>query len=276
MRTCRWALASTFPAAGLVGLLAACGSFSSDSSDGAEAGSTEGGPVADASPEATDGNTADRPIEGDAGGLGRATRTDDPFMCADFDDAVGPRIYSEGTPSNVPSFPNRVVMAPGKSAPNAMWSDTRDGGAENLTATGTSTTRHVRVELDVFVEPYGPAIDGALVRFGVSPDQCYVDVRLQATRLILQTHCGYADEAGDFYATTDILPNPIVTSQWVHLALDVDYANGKATASLDGKVKPALGLNPSAKPGGKPYVDVGINLDKVRVGFDNILAIAFK
>ena len=84
------------------------------------------------------------------------------------------------------------------------------------------------------------------------------------------------DEAGDYYAFKDILTNPIVASQWVHFALDVDYANSKATASLDGKVKPSLDLNPSAKPGGVPYVDVGINLDKVRVGFDNVLAIASK
>ena len=261
-------MASTFPAAGLVGLLASCGTFSSDSPDGAEAGATEGGPVVDASPEATDGNTADR---------GCATRTDDPLMCADFDDAVGPRIYSEGTASDVQAFANRVVMAPGKSAPNAMRSDTRDGGAEPLTATGTSMTTHVRVELDVFVEPFFPAtIEGALVRVGVSPDQCYVEVRLQSTRLILQTHCGYRDEAGDYYSATDILPNPILTSQWVHVALDVDYANSKATVSLDGKVKPTLALNPSAKPGGMPYVNVGISLDQVRVGFDNVLAIASK
>ena len=158
-----------------------------------------------------------------------------------------------------------------------MWSDTRDGGAPTLAATGSSTTRHVRVMLDVFVDPSSPApIDGALVRVGVSPDQCYAEVRLQATRLILQTHCGYGGEGGDYYDATDILPNPIVVSQWVHLALDVDYANVKATVSLDGKVKPTLALNPSAKPGGMPYVNVGVSLDKVRVGFDNVLATASK
>ena len=276
MKTWRWALASTFAAAGLVGLLASCSAFSSDSPGDAEAGATEGGPVGDASTEATDGNTADRAIEGDAAGLGCAARIDDPLMCADFDEPSGPRVYSEGTPSNVAPFPNRVVMAPGKSAPNAMWSDTRDGGAENLSATGSAPTTRVRVEFDVFVDPYGPAIDGALVRVGISPAQCYVDVRLQATRLLLQTHCVYTDDASDYYAFKDILTNGFVTSQWVHFVLEVDYANSKATASLDGKVKPSLDLNPSAKPGGVPFVNLGINLDKVRVGFDNVLAIASK
>lgn len=266
-----------FPAAWLVGLLAACSSFSSDSPDVAEAGATEGGSMTDTSPASTDGGTSEGATEGDAGGLGCATRTDAPLMCAHFDDAVGPRVYSEGLPSNVQPFTNRVVMAPGKSAPNALWFDARTSSATALTVTGGTTATRVRVALDVFVDPYAmEKVDGALVRVGISPDQCYVEVRLLPGSLLLQTHCVYTDEAGDYYRFQEILPNPIVSSQWVRVELDVDYATVRATASLDGNVRPTLALNPSAKPGGKPYVDVGTGLAKVRVGFDNILAIASK
>jgi hypothetical protein len=268
----RWALVSTLPA-GALALLMACGSSFTDVAEHPDAATTEGGPAVDGSASAE--GAADGSASGDAGGLACATRNDAPLMCADFDDMPTARVYSEGTPSNVQDFPNRKVRAPGASAPNGMWSETLNDLAHKLTASGTTDTTHVHVELDVFVEPWGTEkVDGALVRVGISPNLCYVEVRLQSTNLVLQTQCADADAAADPYRFVEILPNPIITAQWVHVALDVDYAISKATASLDGKLKGALDLNPFAAPGGKPYVDVGINLDKVTVGFDNVLAIA--
>lgn len=263
MKTIRAAIA-TLPAAG-VALLFACGSSFTDVAEHPDAAA--GG----------EAGAADGASSADGAALGCATRPDDPLMCADFDDVPRPLVYSEGTASNVAELPNRAVRAPGVSAPNGMWSDSRTAAGQKLTASGTTDTTHVHVELDVFVEDWGSAtVDGALVRVGVQPNQCYVDVRLQSTKLILQTHCVYTDDAADFYASTEVLPNPIVTSKWVHLALDVDYLTATATLSLDGKVKPSLGLNPSAAPGGKPFVDVGEGLDKAVVGFDNVLAFATK
>ncbi len=272
MKRASFALASTLPAA-VLGVLAACGSFSGDGAVGPVDASTEtaasnDGPAPEAALDAT---------KGDAGGLSCATRTDDPLMCADFDDVPTPRVYSEGTPSDVQQLPNRQVTGPGVSAPNAMWSDARTVAGENLTVSGNTITTFVHVGLDVFVEPYGnEKVDGAFVRVGIQPSQCYVDVRVLPGNVILQTHCVYTDDAADYYRSQEILPNPIVTGQWVHLDLVVDYVAATATASLDGKAKPSLGLNPSAKLGGKPYVDVGIGLDKVRVGFDNVLATTSK
>lgn len=279
VKTWHWALASTFPA-GVFALLTACGSFSSEvPAEGVDAGASEAGPAVDAPSEAT---AADAEVDagGDAAGLACATRSDDPLMCADFDDMPTPRVYSEGTPSDVQQLTNRKVEPTGRSLPNAMWSDSRNDNVPQLTVSGTTNTTRVRVALDVFVEPYGAEkVDGALVRVGVSPNLCFVEVRLLPGRLLLQTHCLYTDDAGDggdFYRSQELLANPISTSKWVHVELDVNYAASTASAALDGKVKPSLDLNPSATPGGTPYVDVGINLDKVRVGFDNVLAIASK
>jgi hypothetical protein len=138
----------------------------------------------------------------------------------------------------------------------------------------------VAVELDVFVDGYSPpvdgstpTVDGALVRVGLSPHQCFVSVVLQNTEVLLGTHCVYTDDASDWYHYVRILTSTLPTSKWWHIALDVDYANALATASIDGKAVTTLGLNPAAKPGGVPFVEIG-EAGGAKVGVDNVLATA--
>jgi hypothetical protein len=263
-------LASTISAS-LLAVLGACGSFS-----GSDASETDGGTDAVTGTEGSALDALLEATEGDAGHVPCATRTDRPLMCADFDDVPTALVYSDGVASDVQVLANRTISGPGKSAPNAMWSDARTSTVPQLTAKVEKVTTHVRVALDVFVEPDGAGspMDGALLRVGIAPDQCYVEVRILSGSVLLQTQCLYTDDASDFYRSTEILANPIRSASWVRVELDVDYAAATATATIDGSVRPPLGLNPHAKPGGKPFVDVGINLDKVRVGFDNVLAIA--
>jgi hypothetical protein len=200
-------------------------------------------------------------------------------MCADFDESPTPLFYVSGIGSPVPVVVNRNVASPGKSAPNAMWADGTTAAVKELGVNGNEVATHVHVELDVNVAKYAATnVDGALVRVGVDPSQCYVDVVIQSDGLLFQTHCTYTDDAGDgggFYDWTPFLQAQLAEDKWWHLDLDVDYAKAQAFVTLDGSLKAQLGLNASAKPGGKPFVRVG-GISGARVGFDNVLATASK
>jgi hypothetical protein len=98
-------------------------------------------------------------------------------------------------------------------------------------------------------------------------------VVLQNTQVLLGTHCVYTADASDWYDYKPILTSTLATSRWWHIALDVDYANALATASIDGKAVTTLGLNALAQPGGVPYVEVG-DTSGAKVGVDNVVATA--
>jgi hypothetical protein len=259
--------------AGTLGLLAACGSFGENDAAGPAPGLVESG-----ADEATvaDGSTTDAPVSdgaptSDAGPASCAQRGAAALMCADFEDMPTPLVYANGTGSPVPPASKRQVKAPGKSSPNALWFDARTATVPVLSVSGQKTVTGVHVVLDFNIEAYGAGVSGgALVRVGVSPNTCYVDVALEATGLIVQTHCVYTDDANDWYAFKPIVGLP-APGGWKHLVLDVDYGGSQATVTLDG-VETQLGLNPSAKPGGIPKVDIGESLAGVSVGFDDIVA----
>jgi hypothetical protein len=263
-------LALIVPAA-VASVVAACGSFS----DANTSPLSEGGVSAEGATPADGAVLTDGESSPDAGRLACATRTDRPLLCAEFDDSP-PLFYVGGIGSAVPTQPRRTVVAPGASPPSAMWSDGRAGVVQELTASDTDSATHVRVDLDVNVDEYvGNDADGALVEVGIAPHQCFVGLVINANRIVLQTHCVYTDDATDWYGDKQLLDSQLASKRWWHLTLDVDYAQATAVATLDGKRTVTLGLNPSATPGGTPYVKVG-GIVGARIGFDNALATVSK
>jgi hypothetical protein len=269
VRSRPWFVALTLPA-GALGALMACSSFSGEAGAPGDAG-VEAGPSFEGSVADTSLDTADASPPRLC-----AARPDKPIMCADFDDLPTPRVYEDGTATDVAPTAGREVTSPGFSAPNALWSDGRVSSPRPLTAAASSVATHVRADVDVFVDDSDASVvDGLLVNVGLKPNPCSVAVRVTSMALFLITHCVYTDDAADYYRETPVLTNRIGSSKWTHITLDVDYAASQATVAIDGDPKGApLSLNPSAKPGGMPFVEVGNGLKGLRVGFDDILAVA--
>jgi hypothetical protein len=269
-------MALGFGALTAFGALVACGNFSgtdtsASSGDGA---SGETSSVADGNGSLGDGSGAgsggDSSDDGalDGGTVPCAARADKGFVCVDFDDG---KFYVAGAASGIPSGSNRTVRSPGHSMPNAMWSDGFGAYSDSLDASATPTITGFHAELWVYIDAYADSgtIDGQLIRVGIAPHQCYVDLRLQSDTVILQTHCVYTDDASDWYASKKITQGPLVTGQWLQLALDVDYAKAIAIGAIDGVAGPTLSLNPHAAPGGTPFTQIG-SITGASVGFDDV------
>ena len=262
------ALAWTVSASAAV-VLASCSSFSAEPGAAPAEGGTEAanleGSVSDGPLDASDGSAA----------MSCATRPDTPLICADFDESPMPLVHVSGVGSPVPTAPDRTLRAPGNSEPKAMWCDGTAAAVTELGARGTEQTTHVTVDLDVNVDEYSsdrPA-DGAALRVGVEPNQCYVDLVIKSDRVLLATHCVYTDDAADWYGFIELLNVQLTPKRWWHLSLDVDYARAQAVATLDhGVRRMTLDLNPSAKLGGTPFVRIG-GIVGARIGFDNVVAV---
>ncbi len=248
----------------------ACSSFSESAPD-PDAGASIDGGAGDAQ-----GNDAGAPPDASADDGGPrescATRADKGMACADFDDSPTPLLYQNGFGVQIPAAPGRQVRAPSVSSPpNALWIDAIAGAAPALTVDGKAVITSARVTFAFTVDAIGPTADGALVRFGIAPT-CYVDVVLQATGALLQTHCGQ-DTAADWYRYQSIVTSALPLATKIRLALDVDYAGSKGTVTFDGGVKTSVDLNPTAKVGGKPYVAIG-GIKDARIAVDDVLVTA--
>ncbi len=260
----------------------ACGSFAGDDAGGA----TDSG-VDEVAPNEAQAAEAGADADGaaaDAGFAACATRLDrnELLMCADFDEAAGAQVYINGFGSPVALPADRTVAAPGLSAPRAMWSDGLVRTASALRVEGKATATYVKADLDVYVDSYSsvlgdgasPPVDGPLVRVGISPGTCYVDVELLRDALFLKAHCGLGDDAG-FYRGAKILTGQLAPGSWRHIALEVNFAGPDAVATVDGVkgTETIVPLNPLAAAGGTPFVEIGEVLG-ARVGFDNVTAVA--
>jgi hypothetical protein len=256
--------------AALFGVLAACGSFGSEDGPSSPA-NVEGGADTATMVGVQDGSMGpDAPQVVDAGATTCAQRAKAALLCADFDDSPTPFVYVNGIATIIAPSTMLSVRGPGKTLPNALWTGEPLPGVM-VTAEGSSVVTGVHVELDFNVDgDDAGGIGGALVRVGLSPNQCYVDVVASSTGLILQTHCGYG--GADVYAYKLMPVGLLAPKMWFHLVLDVDYGGSTATTTINGGNDTTISLNPAAKPGGTPYVHIGQDLAGLSIGFDDILA----